>query len=305
MRLKEIFPAAEFGFLREAAQHATHQAAVDYLKQIYGPPLVAKSAWSRPPPTAAITPPPKSRPVTDDRPRLRFDVENYKVKECRNKAGCACDGYHHEYERRRNQAKFKYSEIPCPNVFKNSNWNNPSSCKKGDICGHSHTVNEASYHARTYKTKPCLHFDNGICRYSTKCCYIHGNPDSVEIEWKAYLRSKQAPPTSVAVDVPVTVADVIAVKSARPVSSILSPVAWTFEPEKPTISPLEQVNLKLQAQVEELTAKLLCPLCCSNEKNAALDPCGHLFCERCLTQTFTAICPVCRTAYTRKLNVFF
>jgi hypothetical protein len=305
MRLKEVFPAADFSYLREAAALVTNQAAIDYLKQIYGPPLVTKSAWTRPPPTSAVAPPPKARPVLEERPRLQFDVEMYKVKECRNKSGCACDGFHHEYERRRSLAKHKYSEIPCPNVFKNSSWTNPANCKKRDNCGHSHTVNEASYHARTYKTKPCSHFDNGTCRYGSKCCYIHGTPDAIADEWREYLRSKQTPQTRPAEEQAMTVADVIAVKSVKPPSSNLSAVAWSYAPDKPVLSPMEEMNIKLQAKVEDLLAKLLCSICYHNQKSCALVPCGHLFCEDCITSTFTAVCPVCRREFTAKLGVFF
>lgn len=57
--------------------------------------------------------------------------------------------------------------------------------------------------------------------------------------------------------------------------------------------------------MEDLYIKTLCGICLVKEKNMALIPCGHVYCEDCISHTMTAICPYCRREYTDKLVVIF
>ena len=121
IKLKERFPAAERHVLEYAARAPTKEEAVEYLKQIYGNPTGQPSAWAKALPitqeakTKAIT-----RALNIEAKKIDFSLDSFKIKECKNRSGCNCDNYHHEFEKRRNPNKIRYSEIPCPNVFKGS-----------------------------------------------------------------------------------------------------------------------------------------------------------------------------------------
>lgn len=123
-KLKERFPAGELPVLEYAARAPTLAEAINYLRGLYGNPTSQPSAWAKPLPvsTAPATPldRAKARALKCEEIKIEFSVYNYKIKECRNIAGCNCDNYHHEFERRRNPKKTHYSEIPCPNVFNGS-----------------------------------------------------------------------------------------------------------------------------------------------------------------------------------------
>lgn len=51
----------------------------------------------------------------------------------------------------------------------------------------------------------------------------------------------------------------------------------------------------------------LCNICCEDEANMALDPCGHTLCGKCISKitSLSPICPMCRTAYKKKIRIFF
>ncbi|CAG9326952.1 unnamed protein product [Blepharisma stoltei] len=308
-KLKERFPAGEPHVLEYAARAPTLSDAINYLREIYGNPTSQPSAWAKPLKVSTAPTDPRERAraralesTTEEDSKPEFDVSEYKIKECRNRAGCNCDNYHHEFERRRNPNKTHYSEIPCPNVF-NGSWRAPVLCSKGNNCGHSHTVNEASYHPRTYKTKRCLKFDEGTCHYGIKCAYIHGNNDPIAAAWKRKMEMISQPKTSQPVSFApkVSLASLIQ-RDEPPPESDLSPSAWTF---MPTVkNPVEELNLKMQKRIEELYLKTLCSICYIKEKDTALIPCGHLFCSECLLQTVTAVCPICRRDFRDKLTVF-
>lgn len=309
-KLKEFFPAGERHVLEYAARASTKQEAMDYLKQIYGNPTGQPSAWAK---SLPITQEARSKAINramDTEPRQSdFSLDLFKIKECKNRSGCNCNNYHHEFERRRNPNKTRYSEIPCPNVFKGS-WRAPVLCPKGDTCGHSHTVNEASYHPRTFKTKRCAKYDEGNCHYGLKCAYIHGSDDPVAADWRREQEEKSKPKIHRPIDFTpkVTLASLI---PNVEVSSVLSPAAWSFTPrvenakeENEKKNPMHELNLKMQKRIEELYVKTLCSICYINEKNMALVPCGHMFCGACIEQTITAVCPICRRDFKDKLIVF-
>eukprot|EP00919_Chromeraceae_sp_WS-2016_P053385 GHVR01126786.1.p1 GENE.GHVR01126786.1~~GHVR01126786.1.p1 ORF type:complete len:116 (+),score=10.80 GHVR01126786.1:28-375(+) len=49
----------------------------------------------------------------------------------------------------------------------------------------------------------------------------------------------------------------------------------------------------------------LCCICYENEKNIALQPCGHMqTCELCSTQLPNAKCPICQVDITGKIKVY-
>jgi len=318
-RLKSHFPAADRSTLEYAITFPTQQDALNYLSSIYGNPASKPSAWAKP---LAMTAPQQEAARNQARNRalgtkemdLGFEVDNYKVKECRDKAGCTCDGYHHEYERRRNTNRYKYSEIPCSAVYKGS-WVAPGLCPRGDSCTHSHTVNEASYHPRSYKTRPCVKYDNGVCHYGIKCAFIHGSNDPMEEAWRRYQQQKEARQREEELKRQTKDKVTIHFSSLLPKNmqatpkpetpfSQLSASAWTFVPQERNLSPMEQINLKMQKRIEELYLKTLCSICFQREKNTALVPCGHVFCEECTTSFMTADCPVCRRSYGDKLSIF-
>ena len=291
LKLKEIFPAAERHVLEYAARAPTKHEATEYLKHIYGNPIGQPSAWAKSLPisheakTKAI-----AHALETESKIIEFSLDNFKVKECKNRSGCNCDNYHHEFERRRNPNKIRYSEIPCPNVFKGS-WKAPVLCSKSDSCGHSHTVNEASYHPRTFKTKKCVKYEEGNCHYGVRCAYIHGRDDPVAADWRRQQEEKNKPKISVQVDFTpkITLASLI---PTQEINSNLSPAAWSFTPK--VDNQMQELNLRMQKRIEELYLKTLCSICYINEKNMALVPCGHLFCSSCIEQTITAVCPICR-----------
>lgn len=317
-KLKSHFPSADRATLEYAINFPTQKEALEFLSSIYGNPASRPSAWGKP---LAITAP--QQEVARDQARDRalgnrdidiaFDVDNYKVKECKDKAGCTCDGYHHEYERRRNTNRYKYSEIPCSAVYKGS-WQAPGLCARGDGCTHSHTVNEASYHPRSYKTRICVKYDNGVCHYGIKCAFIHGNNDPMEDAWRRHQQNKEAQHREQELKRQTQDKVTIHFSSMLPKnmqtvpktesSSSLSPAAWTFVPQERNLSPMEQINLKMQKRIEELYLKTLCSICFQREKNTALVPCGHVFCNECTVSFMTADCPVCRRSYGDKLSIY-
>lgn len=304
-KLKEIFPAGERNVLEYASRASSKAEAIEYLKQIYGNPTGQPSAWAK---SLSISQQPRPLPISKiedpDLTKIQFCLDTFKVKECKSRIGCNCDSYHHEFERRRNPLKVRYSEIPCPNVFKGS-WRAPVMCPKGDSCGHSHTVNEASYHPRTFKTKNCVKFEEGTCHYGLKCAYMHGRDDIVAADWRNQQEAKNKPKIFPIVDF----APKFTLSSMLPnteKNSILSPTAWSFTPRvdnKPE-DKMQELNAKMQKRIEELFLKTLCSVCYVNEKNMALVPCGHLFCNVCIGQTITAVCPICRRDFKDKLAVF-
>ena len=310
-RLKEIFPAGERPVLLEAAKSPTLELAVKQLANIYGTPSTKPSAWASPPnlsqPPSVTRTQALTRAVGDSQPTDIFMVETYKTKPCTNKAGCTCDKYHHEFERRRDPARYHYSEIPCQHVFAEGQWRAAGLCKVGDKCTFAHSVNEASFHPRMYKTRNCNHFDNGSCHFGSRCAYIHGREDSVAAAWRRRVeqrnmanqqaeRSTESRGVSLGNFIP---------KHLVPEEqkSSLRASAWEFTPAGK--SPLELLNSKLQSRVEELYLKTLCSICFNNEKNCALVPCGHLFCKQCMEQTMRAQCPICRKDIVDRLEVFF
>lgn len=303
LKLKEIFPAGEKHVLEYAAKAASKQEAIEYLKEIYGNPTGQKSAWAK---TLNITKTQAVRVETQENTvrRTDFNLDLFKVKECKNRAGCNCDNYHHEFERRRNPTKIRYSEIPCPNVFKGQ-WKAPVLCPKGDSCGHSHTVNEASYHPRTFKTKKCMKFEENNCHFGSRCAYIHGSDDPVASDWRYQQEQKLNPKSTQPLDFTPKV-NLSTLIPTKPVNSSLSPSAWSFTPlESPKVEDrIQELNQKMQKRIEELYIKTLCSICFINEKNLALIPCGHLFCSNCIEKTFTAVCPNCRRDFKDKLLVF-
>lgn len=302
-KLKERFPAGERQVLEHACKMPTLADAVEYLKSIYGNPVSQPSAWAQPlkiDTESEAKKKARARAVEPPRLKQNFAADTYKIKECKNKAGCNCDGYHHEFERRRNPAKYRYSEIPCPNVFKGG-WKAPALCPKGDSCGHSHTVNEASYHPRTYKTKKCNKYEQGKCHYGDRCAFIHGSNDPIAAAWRRKQEDMMRPKPIKTEDMKVNLSSMVP-SYRQEVSSSLSPSAWTFEPRSE--NPLEEVNLKMQKRIEELYLKTLCSICFQQEKGVALVPCGHMFCEECINQTYTAVCPVCRRDFTNKVIVY-
>jgi len=49
-----------------------------------------------------------------------------------------------------------------------------------------------------------------------------------------------------------------------------------------------------------------CPVCLSKEVNYAIVPCGHTFCEECLSKTKTPVCCICRSTYSAQpLKLFY
>ena len=303
-KLKEIFPAGERHVLEYAAKASTKTEAMEYLKQIYGNPTGQPSAWAKSLPISQARSTAITRAMDIEPPKTNFLLDNYKIRECKNHSGCTCDNFHHEFERRRNPNKFHYSEIPCPSVFKGS-WRAPVLCGKGDSCGHSHTVNEASYHPRTFKTKKCAKYEEGNCHYGTRCAYIHGRDDPVASEWRLQQEEKSRPKVPVRLDF----TPKITISSMLPtaeVNSLLSPTAWSFTPrvEPKTDNKMQELNMKMQKRIEELYLKTLCSICYVNEKSIALVPCGHLFCGSCIEQTLTAVCPVCRRDFKDRLSIF-
>lgn len=310
-RLKEIFPAGERPILMEAAKNPTFELAVRYLTNIYGAPATKPSAWATPPNISQTQSTPRSQAVAravgnSAPPADIFTVENYKTKPCANKAGCACDKYHHEFERRRDPSRYQYSEIPCQHVFIEGQWRAPGLCKVGDKCTFAHSVNEASFHPRCYKTRNCNHYENGNCYFGSKCAYIHGRDDPVAAAWRRRVeqRSISSQQSDRPIDRGVSLSNFIP-KNLVPEEqkSTLRASAWEFTPVGK--SPLEIMNAKLQSRVEELYLKTLCTICFHSEKNCALVPCGHLFCKTCMQQTMRAQCPICRKDITDRLEVFF
>ena len=302
-KLKEVFPAGEKHVLDYAARMTSKQEAIEYLKQIYGNPVGQKSAWAKPLSVSKSTTV-IAEPSESPKKLSSFNLDLFKVKECKNRSGCMCDNYHHEFERRRNPCKTHYSEIPCPNVFKGQ-WKAPILCHKGDLCGHSHTVNEASYHPRTFKTKRCLKYEEGSCHFGMRCAYIHGSDDPVAADWRRLQEEKSRPKTVVPIDFTPKI-NLSSLVPTKEINSSLSPGAWTFTPAEKTRpeDKIAELNSKMQKRIEELFVKTLCSICFVNEKNLALVPCGHLFCVKCIEQTITAVCPNCRRDFKDKLMVF-
>jgi hypothetical protein len=306
LKLKEIFPAGERHVLEYAARMTSKSEATEYLKQIYGNPVGQKSAWAKPLQVSQPIRPSTAKQDSDEvhSKRNPFSLSLFKVKECKSRTGCTCDNFHHEFEKRRNPEKFHYSEIPCPNVFKGQ-WKAPILCSKGDKCGHSHTVNEASYHPRTFKTKKCLKFEEGSCHFGMRCAYIHGSDDPVAADWRREQEEKSRPKVSVPIDFTPKI-NLSSLVPTKEVNSSLSPAAWTFTPTEKIKAEdkITELNQRMQKRIEELYTKTLCSICFVNEKNVALVPCGHLFCLKCIDQTFTAVCPNCRRDFKDKLLVF-
>jgi Zinc finger, C3HC4 type (RING finger) len=300
-KLKERFPAAERHALEYAARASSKFEAMEYLKNLYGNPTGQPSAWAKPLPISATAKTQAlSRALETELKKPDFLLDTFKTKECKNRSGCNCDNYHHEFEKRRNPNRIRYSEIPCPNVFKGS-WKAPIMCSKGDSCGHSHTVNEASYHPRTFKTKKCMKYEEGNCHYGMRCAYVHGRDDPVAADWRRQQEEKSRPKISTPVDFTpkVSLSSLIKFKE---VESNLSPAAWSFTPS--VDNQMQELNLKMQKRIEELYLKTLCSICYINEKNTVLVPCGHLFCSSCIEQTITAVCPICRRDFKDKLPIF-
>lgn len=59
---------------------------------------------------------------------------------------CLSGGYHDSKERRRNPYNHSYLNIPCPTVYINGIWHDPSNCVNFDNCKHCHTFSEFIYH---------------------------------------------------------------------------------------------------------------------------------------------------------------
>ena len=282
----------------------TFADAVNYLRPYYGEPLKQASAWGKRLTPAQTAPKRATRPAAP-KEKLLFDLDNFKIRECKI-VGCTCDNYHHEYERRRNPARYNYSEIPCPNVFKGT-WQSPILCKNRDKCQLAHTVVEGSYHPRTFKTNYCKQYDCGRCRYGDKCAYIHGDDDEVAKQWERMKNQKQRKIEEAkqveAVTIKVDNSHLQAQK-APPPDPYLNGAAEHYVPDFAPLSSVEVMNMNMEKKIEMLCNKLYCGICNENEKDIALVPCGHVFCASCLDNTFYAECPVCRRAITSKLSIF-
>lgn len=79
---------------------------------------------------------------------------------------------------------------------------------------------------------------------------------------------------------------------------------------KPRVDPLAkrilEINRKLMKKMESnIDQSLYCSICYENYKNAALDPCGHVYCITCITKLYPKKkCPQCRNQFTKYLKIF-
>jgi hypothetical protein len=51
---------------------------------------------------------------------------------------------------------------------------------------------------------------------------------------------------------------------------------------------------RVAAAAEEAAEELNCRICFTRRKDAALDPCGHMYCRTCIGQLRQGTCPTCR-----------
>ena len=116
-----------------------------------------------------------------------FNLDNFKILECQNKNifndNCNIDRhlclfYHNNYEKRRPQNLFKYTNEFCKDlIYENCNFSFEK-CPFGNYCHYCHTKYEFYYHEKNFgKLFPCLREKNinNECIYKETCYGIHTN----------------------------------------------------------------------------------------------------------------------------------
>ena len=71
------------------------------------------------------------------------------------------------------------------------------------------------------------------------------------------------------------------------------------------VAPLRTENREMRAENRAMRAELACPICLDVLEDAAALPCGHIFCDPCVSRDRQMReCPVCRVAIQQKRRVY-
>ena len=117
----------------------------------------------------------------------KFNLDTFKILECKNKNifndNCKIDRhlclfYHNNYEKRRPQNLFKYTNEYCKYLICENGNCSFKKCPFGNYCHYCHSTYEFYYHEKNFgKLFPCLREKNinKECIYKETCYGIHNN----------------------------------------------------------------------------------------------------------------------------------
>lgn len=78
----------------------------------------------------------------------------------------------------------------------------------------------------------------------------------------------------------------------------------TLQPERDTLAAdIGMIEKTLGSVVENSTST--CSVCYENKANVALKPCGHVYCETCVSRIDTRRCPKCRDLINGQIKLYF
>lgn len=77
-----------------------------------------------------------------------------------------------------------------------------------------------------------------------------------------------------------------------------------LQPERDTLAADIGMIEKTLASVVEKSSSM-CSVCYERQANVALNPCGHVYCEACVSRIYTRTCPKCRNVIDGRMKLYF
>jgi L-lysine 2,3-aminomutase len=77
-----------------------------------------------------------------------------------------------------------------------------------------------------------------------------------------------------------------------------------LQPERDTLAAdIGMIEKTLGSLVEKSSST--CSVCYERQANVALKPCGHVYCEACVSRIHTRTCPKCRDLINGQIKLYF